>query len=126
MKQIHSGRSSHGGRRRPRVVHRQLFQRDETRYFVGVVDAYDAGVAAVRGRTWVRDQFSARLVAKHDERTKIIAFAAGTFLSYRLPVDTDVAAVRIEQDPSTGRVTLTDDRSILMDLTEHLYEERAA
>lgn len=108
------------------VVHRRLFEGDEARYFVGVVDAYEAGVAAITGRTWVRDQFSARIVAKHDDRTKLIALAAGTFLSYRLPAGTDVATVRVDQDPSTGRVTLTDDRSVLMDLTEHLYEQRAA
>lgn len=108
------------------VVHRRLYELDETRYFVGVVEAYDAGVAAVTGRTWVRDQFSSRLVAKNDERTKIIAFASGAFLSYRLPASTDLALVRIEHDSATRRVTLTDDRSIMMDLTEHLYEERAA
>ena len=108
------------------VVHRRMFQRDETRYFVGVIEAYDAGMAAVTGRTWVRDQFTAHHAAKADQRTKIIAFSSGTFLCYRLPVDTSVSAVRIEQNSSTGRVTLTDDQVVLMDLTEHLYEERAA
>ena len=108
------------------IVHRRLFDGDEPRYFVGVVEAYDAGVAAVTGRTWVRDTFSSRMVAKQDERTKIVALSAGTFLAYRLPAHADLAALRVELDPSTGQVTLTDDRSILMDLSEHLAPPRAA
>jgi len=59
-------------------------------------------------------------------RTKIIALAAGTFLVYRLPAQADLDAVRLVLDPSTTQVTLTDERSILMDLSEHVAPPRAA
>lgn len=106
------------------VVQRRLFEQDEPRYFVGVVDAYDAGVAAVTGRTWVRDPFSAVMEPKNDERTKIISFAAGTVLTYLLPASTVLSGIRFDQDPSSLAVTLTDDRSLSMDLTEHLAPRR--
>ena len=108
------------------VVHRRLFEGDEHRFFVGEVESCADAVAAVTGRTWVRDPRSAQIVAKQDERTKLIPLAAGTFITYRLPAATDVASVRIEQDGATGRVVLTDDRTLLMDLSERIHPQRAA
>ena len=108
------------------VVQRRLFEGDEPRFFVGEVESCADTVAAVVGRTWVRDPFSGQIVGKQDERTKLIPLAAGTFITYRLPAATDVAAVRIEQDGATGRVVLTDDRTLLMDLSERIHQQRAA
>jgi hypothetical protein len=107
------------------VIHRRLFEGDEHRFFVGVVERCTDAVAVVTGRTWVRDPFSGQVVAKQDERTKLIPLAAGTFVVYRLPAATDAAAVRIEQDGATGRLLLTDDRTLLMDLSERV-QPRAA
>jgi hypothetical protein len=39
------------------VSHRRLFELDHGRYFIGVVEAYDAGVARVCGHTWTRDGY---------------------------------------------------------------------
>ena len=37
------------------VVHRPLFEADTARYFLGLVDAYEAGIAKVVGTSWVKD-----------------------------------------------------------------------
>ena len=108
------------------VVHRRLFEGDEHRFFVGEVESCVDAVAVVTGRTWARDPFSAQIVGKQDARTKLIPLAAGTFITYRLPAATDLAAARIEHDGATGSVVLTDDRTLLMDLSERLYTPRAA
>jgi hypothetical protein len=102
------------------VVQRRLFQEDEPRYFVGTVEAYDAGVALVTGRTWARDRVSAAIVEKDDVRTKIIPLGSGTFLAYRLPASTDLEALRFDHDRMTTGLAVTDGRDLTMDLTEHV------
>ena len=37
------------------IVHRRLYQGDNSRYFVGVVDGYSDGIAKVSGHSWLRD-----------------------------------------------------------------------
>ena len=44
------------------IVYRRLFERDEARFFAGVVDGYEAGLVKVTGRSWMWDQFAGKLV----------------------------------------------------------------
>ena len=97
------------------VVHRRLFETDQSRYFVGRVEGYDAGVAKIRGRTWSRDQYG-RIVKKADERTKIVSLSSGTLIVYQLPFDTDLEALEI--DVSDEKVVLSDGKNFAMDLSE--------
>ena len=97
------------------VVHRRLFEKDQSRYFVGRVEGYDAGIAKIRGRTWTRDQYG-RIVKKTDERTKILSLSSGTLIVYQLPSDTDLDALQIQI--SDERVLLSDGKSFEMDLSE--------
>jgi len=98
------------------VVHRRLFDSDQSRYFVGKVEGYEGGVAKIRGTTWSRDQYGT-IVKKLDERTKILALSSGTLIVYQLPVDTDLDKVEIRTD-SDQNVFVTDDQELRMDLTE--------
>lgn len=99
------------------VAHRRLYGTDHTRYFVGVVDAYEAGVARVTGTSWTRDPYSGELTLKGDARTKLISLAAGTLIAYVLPPDCDLSRLTIEVDPRKN-VFLTDGAELRMDLTE--------
>lgn len=98
------------------VVHRRLFEKDQSRYFIGRVDGYENGVAKISGRTWSRDQYG-RLLRKDDERTKILSLSSGTLLVYQLPFDCDLDAISIDADEA-GRVAISDGAKFNMDLTE--------
>lgn len=99
------------------IVHRRLFEADHPRYFVGIVDAYEAGVIRVSGYTWVRDSFNGTFARKEELRTKIFSIASGTLIVYQLPSGTDVKAIRFELNKD-GKLTLTDGGALKMDLTE--------
>ena len=98
------------------VVHRRLFEKDQSRYFVGRVEGYEYGVAKISGRTWSRDQYG-RLMRKDDERTKIVSLSSGTLLVYQLPFDCDLEQITIEAD-AAGHIALSDGAKFAMDLTE--------
>ena len=46
------------------IVHRRLFEKDTPRFFVGEVQAYDDGLAKVKGYTFVKDVFSGSMQKK--------------------------------------------------------------
>ena len=82
------------------VAHRRLFEGDPTRFFVGEVLAYDAGIVKARGYSFVRDITSSKLLRKADPRTKLLSVSSGSFLVYQLPDEVDV---------SRGEIVWTDD-----------------
>ena len=98
------------------VVHRRLFEKDQSRYFVGAVEGYEQGVAKIRGRTWSRDSYGV-IIGKDDVRTKILALSSGTLIVYQLPIDTDLDAIQIRAE-GESRVVLSDGKKLEMDLTE--------
>jgi hypothetical protein len=98
------------------VVHRRLFEKDHSRYFVGRVQGYEDGVAKITGRSFARDQYGA-VHRKEDERTKIVSLSSGTLMVYQLPESVDLDALELYVDGSAG-VTLRDDNGFKMDLTE--------
>ena len=62
------------------IVHRRLFEKDNPRFFVGEVQVYEAGIAKVKGYTFVKDLFTGNFTKKLELRTKLLAIASGTFL----------------------------------------------
>ena len=97
------------------VVHRRLFEKDQSRYFVGRVEGYDSGIAKIRGRTWTRDKYG-HIIKKMDERTKILSLSSGTLIVYQLPIDTDMDALQINM--TDEQVVLSDGKTFEMDLSE--------
>lgn len=98
------------------VAHRRLFKGDDTRYFIGFVDAYGDGVARVTGYTWVRDSASGDFFRKDDERTKLVAIAAGTVIVYQLPESVDMGALTMKFEPNG--LFLEDGDDFRMNLSE--------
>ena len=97
------------------VVHRRLFENDQSRYFVGRVEGYEAGIAKIRGRTWTRDRYG-QIVKKDDERIKVVSLSSGTLIVYQLPHETDLDALQI--DIKDQLVVLSDGKKFEMDLSE--------
>jgi hypothetical protein len=104
------------------VAHRRLFEKDEVRFFIGRVDAYEAGVIKSTGHTFVRDAAGGRVVEKAEPRTKILSLASGTLLVYQLPDSVVLEELKFES--LGGHVTLTDGKAFTMNLAEHTHGGR--
>ncbi|MEJ2232037.1 MAG: hypothetical protein P8X46_12755 [Nitrospirales bacterium] len=105
------------------VAHRRLFEKDEVRFFVGRVDAYEGGVVKATGRSYVRDVMRGRMIEKEEKRTKILSLSSGTLLVYQLPEAVKVDALKFLDEE--GRVSLTDGKNFTMNLSEHTHGGRA-
>jgi hypothetical protein len=99
------------------VTHRRLFEKDETRFFVGRVDAYEAGVVKVTGHSFVRDMIGGRVIEKTDERTKVLSLSSGTLIVYQLP--DAVALDMLTFEGREGLLALTDGKEFTLNLAEH-------
>lgn len=98
------------------IAHRRLFPGDHGRYFVGVVEAYEHGLARIGGHSWLRDSYDGTFHRKLDLRTKIVPLSSGSLFIYQLPDGVDLDTFRIEGEGK--QVTACDDRGFEMDLTE--------
>jgi hypothetical protein len=98
------------------IVHRRLFENDSTRFFVGVVEEYDAGLARVTGLSFPRDSVTGHIHRKDDPRTKIVAIGSGTVLVYVLTGDPQIDKLHFVHMGS--KLKLSDGSGFEMDLTE--------
>jgi hypothetical protein len=98
------------------VAHRRLFERDETRFFLGRVDAYDSGIVKVTGHSYVRDVVSGNVVKKVESRTKLLSLSSGTLIVYLLPEDVSLAAIQFLYEE--GQLSVTDGKEFTLDLAE--------
>ena len=106
------------------IVHRRLFEKDSPRFFVGEVEAYEQGIAKVKGYTFVKDMFSGNMKKKSDLRTKVMSIVSGTFIVYQLPVTVLLDAVQFSLDQDGGLV-LTDEGGFSMDMSESFYKQES-
>ncbi len=99
------------------IAHRRLFEKEEPRYFVGEVVAYEAGIIKLAGFSFVRDITSGSVIRKDEPRTKIVSVSSYAFLIYQLPDDLDIIKVSFENEE--GQQFLTDGGSLRMNLAEY-------
>lgn len=102
------------------VVHRRLYESDRQRFFVGTVLEYDAGLVAVEGFSFAREDIEGSFVRKPDARTRIIPLMSGSIFTYRLPRGVVAESVRLGATTESGRLILSDGRDLEMDLSEHM------
>lgn len=104
------------------IAHRRLFDKDESRFFVGKVVGYDAGLVKVVGHTFVRDVISGRLIEKAELRVKVFSLTSGTLLVYQLPdsVSMDTFVLTAEE----GRLHAADGKGFHMNLADHAHAGR--
>jgi hypothetical protein len=101
------------------VVHRRLFEKDEPRFFVGRVEAFDNGIVKVTGHSYVRDMMSGRVVEKLEARTKILSLTSGTLIVYQLPRDVGLDTIQFTWQE--GRLTMSDGSRFTMNLSEYAH-----
>ena len=98
------------------VAHRRLFEKDGARFFVGRVDAYDAGIVRATGRTYVRDNMSGAMLEKAESRTKLFSVTSGTLIVYVLPPQVALGELQFVDDD--GRLSLRDGKGFNMNLSD--------
>lgn len=101
------------------IAHRRMFEGDLSRYFIGVVDGYEAGIVRATGYSWSVDCLRGEMCKKSDWRTKILSIASGTLIVYQLPQQLDIAKVDI-QHKKHGSTLLTDGSDFSMDLSDRI------
>ena len=104
------------------IDHRRLFDKDPPRFFIGEVEAYETGLAKVKGYTFVKDFLSGNMKKKPDILTKIMSIISGTFIVYQLPVTVLLDSVRFELDQE-GALILRDEEGFAMDVGESVKRD---
>lgn len=104
------------------VAHRRLFERDVVRFFIGEVQAYEAGVVKVIGHSYVRDATGGQVVEKDEPRTKILSLSSGSLIVYQIP--DEVALDALQFVGAEARLLLTDGKGFTMNLTESTHGGR--
>ncbi len=95
---LHAGEKVH-------IIHRRLFQGEARRHMVGVVDAYENGMARIVGYVFTVDKSSFSYTKHDDKRTRIVAMSSGDLFVNVLPPEVDIDKVHYEQQSKTTRVT---------------------
>ena len=98
------------------VAHRRLFHGDMAHYFIGRVDAYEAGLVKLTGHSFIRDLVTGRMIEKMEPRTKILSLSSGMLLIYLLPDQTALETVTFNWEE--GRLVVTDGKGFTMNLGE--------
>jgi hypothetical protein len=101
------------------VVHRRLYDGDQSRFFVGRVEAYEHGLAKVCGHSFARDSVDGNLCRKDEIQTKIFAIGSGTLITYFIPADVDVDQLQMET--LDAGLTLTDGKRFAMNISEWVH-----
>ena len=98
------------------VIHRQLFEGDARRHFVGVVEAFEGTLARVKGYLFATDMKSNQFTKRDSLRTRIIPLgSAGVFVNV-LPDQVHIEKICYKYRPA-GDILVTDGSDWHLDLT---------
>jgi hypothetical protein len=101
------------------VIHRRNFEKDPHRHFVGLVDAYENGVARVTGHIYTVDAVKFAFVRRAEQRTRIIALVSGDLLVNVLPHSVKLDKIIYKQEK--GSVRVTDGSDWHMDISDFAW-----
>src|SRR3954452_2396503 len=87
------------------VIHRRHLDKDPHRHFIGVVDAYEHGLARATGHIYAVDTVKFTFFRRPEQRTRIIALASGDVLVNILPHSVDLEKITYKQEKKSLRVT---------------------
>lgn len=103
------------------VCLRRLFPTDDNRFFLGKVEAYDAGIVKLTGHSFLPDNVTGRMVEKSSLTTKLLSISSGTLIIYQLPAHLDLTKLRFEHH--LMKLSLLDDAGFNLDLSERMYRQ---
>jgi len=101
------------------VIHRRHFDKEPHRHFLGVVDAYEDGLARVTGHIFTVDPTKFIFFRREEMRTRIVALHSGEALVNIIPPSVDLEKVVYTQEKKSLRVT--DGSDWHMDISEFAW-----
>ena len=87
------------------MIHRRQMEREPHRHFVGVVEAYENGVARVTGYVYTVDTIKSAFFRRPDKRTRILAISSGDLLVNILPPEVNLDKIVYKLEKKAVRVT---------------------
>jgi len=87
------------------VIHRRKMDREPHRHFVGVVEAYENGVARVTGNVYTVDTVKSAFFRRPDKRTRILAISSGDLIVNVLPAEVNLDKIVYKLEKKAVRVT---------------------
>lgn len=109
---LHKGEKIH-------VIHRRHYEKEPHRHFLGVVDAYEDGLARVTGHIFTVDSTKFVFYRREELRTRIVALHSGDALVNILPASVNLDKVVYKQEKKFLRVT--DGSDWHMDISEFAW-----
>jgi hypothetical protein len=101
------------------VIHRRHYEKDHHRHFVGVVEAYEGGVARVTGHVYTVDTVKFSFIRRPEPRTRIISILSGDLLVNVLPEHVNLEKIIYHQEKNAVRVT--DGSDWHLDISEYTW-----
>jgi hypothetical protein len=101
------------------VSHRRMFERDESRYFLGRVKTSEGDLLKVEGFTFVRDLSNGLVIKKEELRTRVLSLVSAGHIVYQLSNDIDINQAQIKG--GSGDVVLIDGIHQIMNLSERSH-----
>jgi hypothetical protein len=88
------------------IIHRQLFQGDAQRHFVGTVEAYEGPLVRVKGYLFAMDSTQSQFVRREELRTRIISLNEAVIVNI-LPSHVKIDEITYTHRPD-GDIFVTD------------------
>ena len=101
------------------VIHRRIYEKDHHRHFLGVVEAYEQGVARVSGHVYTVDPVKFSFIKRPEIRTRLISIISGDLLVNVIPPEVDLSKVVYKQERKAVRVT--DGSDWHLDISEYTW-----
>ena len=98
------------------VIHRQLYEGDARRHFIGTVEACDGTLARVKGYLFAMDMKLNQFVKRDTLRTRIIPLDCGSLIVNVLPELVQIDKVSYKYRPA-GDILVTDGGEWHLDIT---------
>jgi len=98
------------------VIHRQLYEGDARRHFVGTVKAYEKGSARVTGYLFALDTKLNQFVRRASIRTRIIPLGCGSVVINVIPEEVELENITYEYRPG-GDTIVTDGGEWYLEVT---------
>ena len=99
------------------VVHRRLFENDQSRIFIGEVDGHHNTIIKVTGRSWLKDKFHGDFIEKKEVRTKIMSLESSGLIIYQIPSSTVLSELEIKHE-GHGKNIMMDKNGFQLDLSD--------
>jgi hypothetical protein len=102
------------------VIHRRNYEKDHHRHFIGVVEAYDLGVARITGNVYTVDPVKFSFVKRPEVRTRLVSVVSGDVLINIIPPAVSLDKITYKQERKAVRVT--DGSDWHLDLSEYSWK----